>query len=46
MFIPHTGKIDILEKDMIVVDFMTQSQCERLIEMGDKHGRMGSFTRR
>ena len=38
MFIPHTGKIDILEKDMIVVDFMTQSQCERLIEMGDKHG--------
>lgn len=38
MFIPHTGKIDILEKDMIVVDFMTQSQCERLIEMGDNHG--------
>lgn len=37
MFIPHTGKIDILEKDMIVVDFMTQSQCERLIEMGDAH---------
>jgi len=38
LFIPHSGKIDILEKDMFVIDFMTQSQCERLIEMGDKHG--------
>lgn len=38
MFIPHKGKIDILEKDMFVIDFMTQSQCEQLMELGDKHG--------
>ncbi len=37
MFIPHSGKIHVLEKDMFVIDFMTQSQCDRLIEMGDKH---------
>ena len=39
MFIPHHGKVDMLEKDMMVVDFMTQSQCDRLIEMGDNHGK-------
>ena len=39
MFIPHQGKIDIIDKDMFIIDFMTQSQCERLIEMGDNHGK-------
>jgi GR25 family glycosyltransferase involved in LPS biosynthesis len=33
----HFGKIDHLEKDMLVIDFMDPSQCERLIEIADKH---------
>ena len=38
MYIPHHGKLDILDKDMFVVDFMTQDQCEMLIDRADKHG--------
>lgn len=34
----HFGKVDLLEKDMLVVDFMDQSQCERMIEIADNHG--------
>jgi hypothetical protein len=42
-FIPH-NRIDYLSEDMLVVDFMTQEQCERLIELADKHGEWGSLT--
>ena len=38
IFIPKHGKVDLLERDMIIADFMTQSQCEDLIAMADKHG--------
>ena len=38
MYIPHKGKVEILEKDMLLVDFMSPSQCERLIELSDNHG--------
>lgn len=33
----HFGKVDMLDKDMLVVDFMNPSQCERMIEIADKH---------
>lgn len=42
-FIPH-NKIDYLSEDMLVVDFMTQDQCERLIELADKNGEWGSLS--
>ena len=38
LYIPHKGKVEILEKDMLLVDFMSPSQCERLIELSDNHG--------
>jgi len=38
LFIPTYSKFDILEKDMLIVNFMTQSQCEDLIDMADRHG--------
>jgi len=38
LFIPCYDNFDILEKDMIVINFMTQSQCEDLIDLADKHG--------
>ena len=42
-FIPH-NKIEYLSEDMLVVDFMTQEQCERLIELADMHGSWGSLS--
>lgn len=42
LFIPH-NKVEYLSDDMLLVDFMTQEQCERLIEMADKHGGWGSL---
>jgi GR25 family glycosyltransferase involved in LPS biosynthesis len=42
-FIPH-NKIEYLSEDMLVVDFMTQEQCERLIELADMHGGWGSLS--
>jgi GR25 family glycosyltransferase involved in LPS biosynthesis len=44
LFIPTYGKYDIIDKDMLVVDFMTQSQCEDLIARADKHGGWGSLS--
>jgi len=43
-FIPTHGKFDIIDKDMLVVDFMTQSQCEDIIAIADKHGGWGSLS--
>ena len=42
MFI-NSNKIDYLSRDMLLVDFMTQEQCERLIEIADKNGEWGSL---
>ena len=39
IFIPTYGKFDIIDKDMLVVDFMTQSQCEDIIDIADNHGK-------
>lgn len=44
LFIPHHNKVDILTPDMLVVDFMTQTQCEDLIAIADKHGGWGSLS--
>lgn len=44
LFIPHYDKVDIIAPDMLVVDFMTQEQCERLIDAADKHGGWGSLS--
>jgi len=43
LYIPTHGKFDIIDKDMLVVDFMTQSQCEDLINIADKHGNWQSL---
>ena len=42
LFIPH-HKVEILHRDMLLVDFMTQEQCDRLIAIADKHGGWGSL---
>ena len=43
LFIPNYGKFELLTDDMLLVDFMTQESCERLIEIADKHGGWGSL---
>ena len=43
MFIPHYNKCEYLSRDMLLVDFMTQEQCERMIEIADNHGGWGSL---
>jgi GR25 family glycosyltransferase involved in LPS biosynthesis len=44
LWIPNKHKYDIIEKDMLVVDFMTQAQCEDLIDIADRHGGWGSLS--
>jgi len=34
---------EILDDDILLVDFMTQDQCERMIEIADNHGGWGSL---
>jgi hypothetical protein len=43
LFITHKGPVRQLSKDMLLVDFMTQEQCERLIEIADANGKWGSL---
>ena len=42
LFIPP-GNFEILGDDILLVDFMTQEQCERMIEIADNHGGWGSL---
>ena len=42
-FIPNYNKFEIISDDMLLIDFMTQDQCERLIEIADKNGAWGSL---
>jgi len=42
-FIPNYNKFEMLSDDMLLVDFMTQDQCERLIDLADQHGGWGSL---
>ena len=44
LWIPTNYKYDVIEKDMLVVDFMTQAQCEDLIDIADRHGGWGSLS--
>lgn len=37
-FISANMKYDVIGNELLLVDFMTQSQCEDLIALGDKHG--------
>lgn len=38
LFLPKYDRIHFMEKDMMVIDFMRSSQCERLIEIADANG--------
>ena len=38
LYLPNYGDFNIIDKDMLLVKFMNQSQCERLIEMADDVG--------
>jgi len=44
LYLPAHKGIDIIDKDMFVIDFMTQSQCEDMIAIADKHGGWGSLS--
>jgi GR25 family glycosyltransferase involved in LPS biosynthesis len=44
LFIPNYKKFDVMDKDMLVVDFMTQTQCEDMIAIADAHGGWGSLS--
>ena len=36
-FIPNLGGYEIIEKDMIVVDFMSKKQCQNMIDIANAH---------
>ena len=38
LYLPSYKGVDIIEKDMLVCDFMTQTQCEDLIAAADRNG--------
>ena len=44
LFGSRSNKVEILSPDMLLVDFMTQDQCEDLIAIADKHGGWGSLS--
>ena len=44
IYLPNYNKIDIIDKDMFIIDFMSQAHCEYLIEEADKHGGWGSLS--
>jgi len=43
VYIP-THDYEVLEKDMLLVDFMTPTMCDTLIEIADKDGAWGSLS--
>ena len=43
VYIP-THDYEIIEKDMLLVDFMSPTMCDELIEIADKHGGWGSLS--
>lgn len=43
LFLPNLGKFEIISDDMLLIDFMTQDQCERLIDVADNNGAWGSL---
>lgn len=43
LFIPPKD-FEILDDDILLVDFMTQEQCEKLIEIANNHGEWGSLS--
>ena len=43
LFIPPKD-FEILDDDILLVDFMTQEQCERMIEIADSHGGWGALS--
>jgi hypothetical protein len=44
LYLPVYDRIDFIDRDMFVVDFMTQSQCEDMIDISDRHGGWGSLS--
>jgi len=43
VYIP-THNYEILEKDMLLVDYLTPTMCDDLIDIADKHGGWGSLS--
>lgn len=39
----RTSDYTVLDRDMILIDFMTESQCEDMIRLADSHGGWGSM---
>lgn len=44
IYIPNYDKVERIGDDMFVIDFMTQSQCEDMMEVADRHGGWGSLS--
>ena len=44
LYLPHYRGIDIISDDMFLIDFMTQQQCEDMIELADRNGQWGSLS--
>ena len=43
LFYTPSTKYEVLEKDMLLMDFMTPQQCEQMIEIGEQHGEWKSL---
>lgn len=44
LYIPHYGGVDKISDDMFLIDFMTQYQCEDMIDLADRNGQWGSLS--
>ena len=43
MFLTPSNTYEVLREDMIIADFMTPEQCDRMIEIADKNGEWSSL---
>ena len=44
VYIPTFNKYEIINNDMILIDYMTPYMCDSLIEIADKNGQWGSLS--
>ena len=44
VYIPTFNKYEIINRDMLLIDYMTPYMCDSLIEIADKNGQWGSLS--
>ena len=44
LYVPTYNKYDVIDDDMILIDYMTPSMCDDLIDIADENGKWGNLS--